>query len=540
MSTMIPTQIEKCKGAMLATAIGDALGWPNEPRSKNRAKSKKISNYFVKWTRNCSYPRYHDENILPGEYSDDTQMTLSVARSIVAGDWEKFLAENELPYWLKYERGGGGALLKAARSISEKNVLIWQSNYTRDYFKAGGNGAAMRILPHVIASAKNPDIQGLMIDVIRDTLITHGHPRAILGATCYAYALEYLLMKKTVLEYGELVSAVINGQSIWGAFPNPELFGEWFDIANKYCGFDYVLEWDSVFSNLIHQLEFINTSLKRGLMLDDNSVLTQLECFSKANGAGDVAALASIYLASKYANNPVLGIKIPAFSFGADTDTIASITGGLLGMLSGTGWIPAEWKDVQDYNCLVQMTEILFSDNKKEMAQAKTDKAKSRNDGWQISPIGAIRQVDSEQVPNGKNGFVVITKWQTVLGQTIYTKEFDERHQSHLTDNQMQLEIPPATNKLKPLEYPPVRQPSINTMAQNSLTLQSNVQRQFCLNSAIITALLAKPDFKEGITVGKTLKIIQALIDDKDSIEMISKRYKVDSAMIQLLRECVK
>ena len=35
MSTKIPTQIEKCKGAMLATAIGDALGWPNEQRSRN-------------------------------------------------------------------------------------------------------------------------------------------------------------------------------------------------------------------------------------------------------------------------------------------------------------------------------------------------------------------------------------------------------------------------------------------------------------------------------------------------------------------------
>ena len=54
-----------------------------------------------------------------------------------------------------------------------------------------------------------------------------------------------------------------------------------------------------------------------------------------------------------------IGIKIPAFSFGADTDTIASITGGLLGMLSGIDWIPTEWREVQDYNCLVQMTELL-------------------------------------------------------------------------------------------------------------------------------------------------------------------------------------
>lgn len=44
---VIPVQIEKCKGAMVASAIGDALGWPNEPRSKNRAKKPKVTDEFV-------------------------------------------------------------------------------------------------------------------------------------------------------------------------------------------------------------------------------------------------------------------------------------------------------------------------------------------------------------------------------------------------------------------------------------------------------------------------------------------------------------
>jgi hypothetical protein len=222
----------------------------------------------------------------------------------------------------------------------------------------------------------------------------------------------------------ELVSAIIEGQKVWGAFPNPNLFGRWLETATQYCGFDYALEWEIVFSNMVQQLEFIKVSLKKGLMLDDNAVLTKLECFSKANGAGDVAALASIYLASRYANNPALGIKVPAFSFGADTDTIASMTGGLLGMLSGISWIPTEWKVVQDYDCLVQITEVIYSDNKKESAKAETVAAKSQENVWGKSPIGSIRYVDSKQVPNGKNGFVVITRWQTVLGQTLYIKEF--------------------------------------------------------------------------------------------------------------------
>lgn len=406
---------------MLATAIGDALGWPNEPRSGNKSKGSEVNEFFVEWIRSCKYPYCHYEKILPGEYSDDTQMTLSVARSIITGDWEKFLAEKELPFWLNYERGGGGALLKAAKSCKE-GLLLWKSNYTRGYFNVGGNGAAMRILPHVIATAKMRNITILMMDVIKDTLITHGHPRAFLGATCYAYALDYLLRKETVLEYGELVTAVIDGQNDWGANLNPDVFGKWLSIAQQHNEYDFYTEWENTRARMIKQLEFIRASLKKGLILDDIKVLTDLECFGKANGAGDVAALAAIYLASRYANNPALGIKVPAFSFGADTDTIASITGGLLGMLSGTTWIPTEWKAVQDYDCLVRITELLLADNKKEAAKAITTEAKVKGDGWRRSPIGAIRLVEIRQVSSGKNSFVVITKWQTSLGQTIYTK----------------------------------------------------------------------------------------------------------------------
>lgn len=538
MSATIPTQIDKCKGAMLATAIGDALGWPNEPRSKNRAKNPKISDYFVEWTRSCSNPRYHDERILPGEYSDDTQMTLSVARSIIAGDWERFLAEKELPFWLRYQRGGGGALLKAARSISEKKVLLWQSNYTRDYFNAGGNGATMRILPHVIASAKKPDIQNLMLDVIKDTLITHGHPRAFLGATCYAYALEYLLRKDTILEYGELVSAVIDGQNTWGAIPNPEQFGIWLDIANRYCGFDYTSEWNAVLSNMVEQLKFIQTSLKKGLMLDDGAVLKQLECFSESNGAGDVAALASIYLASRYANNPVLGIKVPAFSFGADTDTIASITGGLLGMLSGTSWIPTEWTAVQDYNCLVQMSELLYSDDKKKTAKSETSEVKLQNKGWEASPIGFICTIDRRQVPNGKNGYVIITKWETTLGQTLYTKEFDDRYKMRLPEEQLVSKMHSTLKEPNPVQLT-IQQPADSTSMQRARTSKGEDQKQFNLSSKTIDTLLSDPKFKQNKTVGKTFKVIQALIKGKDLPETIAKQFDVDLAMVDLLKTCI-
>ena len=160
------------------------------------------------------------------------------------------------------------------------------------------------------------------------------------------------------------------------------------------------------------------------MLLDDTKVLAELGCFDKAKGAGDVAILAAIYITSKYANNPSLGIKIPAFSLGADTDTIASITGGLLGMLSGMDWIPTKWKEVQDYGCLVQIAELLMADDKKEATKKMVEEAKAQNNQWNATPIGKMRFVGSSNVPTEKKGIVIINKWQTTLGQTIYTKTF--------------------------------------------------------------------------------------------------------------------
>lgn len=531
MSTMIPTQTEKCKGAMLATAIGDALGWPNEPRAKNRMKHPKVTDHFVTWTRSSNSPRWHDERILPGEYSDDTQLTLSVARSIIAGDWEKFLTEKELPFWLNYERGGGGALLRAAKAYREGSSL-WQSRYARNYFNAGGNGAAMRILPHVIAAAKTPNTTELMTKVTKDTSLTHGHPRAFLGATCYAYALDYLLRKETVLEYGALVTAVIDGEKDWGAPLDPNVFGPWLSSAKQHSEYDFPVVWENTRANMRKQLAFISASLKRGLILDDSKVLTELECFGPANGAGDVAALAAIYLASRYANNPPLGIKIPAFLFGADTDTIASMTGGLLGMLSGTNWIPLEWRSVQDYDCLLQMAELLLADNKKEAVKEEVAEANAQDNQWGVTPIGKMRCVDSERVPNGKHGMVVIEKWKTMLGQTLYQKSFQPNEtspQPRQSENQIQ-------DHQQVTLYDGTASATSPVLSGLSVRKTS---RQFVLTSESVAELLGDPKFKTNITVGKVLKILTYLMDDKKTVASIAKQFRVERSMVEQMAKYV-
>ena len=542
MGSKIPTRMEKCKGAMLGTAIGDALGWPNERRSKNGTKIEERDS-LIEWTRAYRKPFYYNEIISPGEYSDDTQMTLSVARSIIFGDWEYFFMEKELPFWLQYERGGGRALLRAARFIRDKRMPIWKSGRTREYFLAGGNGAAMRILPHVIAHASYSDITALMVDVIKDTLITHGHPRAFLGATCYAFALMYLLKKDTVLEYGELVSAVMEGCQYWGGFPPNNFFEEWISKATYCAGFNYADEWEKTRVRMLCQFAYIQESLKRGLLVDETKVLAKLGCFDQANGAGDVAILAAVYLASKYATNPVLGIKVPAFLAKADTDTVASITGGLLGMLSGSNWIPPEWEFVQDYQCLIEMAELLLAADKKMATKLKLEESEFQNYIWENSPVGKKRLMETKQIHKDRNGAVAIEKWRTMLGQTIYIKEFQ------ISDDVLSTAPNPSYIQKTMQQESAVRdvrnsehEISFSKAAEDMSTAFTggSGKRKLVMDADDIRVLMEDPSVNERITLGKFLKIIQAFIKDEEPVPIIAQRFKVNEKMINSIMNYIK
>ena len=107
---------KRTQGSLIASSIGDALGWPNEERSGNQSKLKDSNNRFVSWDRKNKAPFWHVETIKAGEYSDDTQLMLAIARSLLTSDWKYHFTKKEYPFWLNYERGAGRAVLKAAAS----------------------------------------------------------------------------------------------------------------------------------------------------------------------------------------------------------------------------------------------------------------------------------------------------------------------------------------------------------------------------------------------------------------------------------------
>lgn len=113
---------------------------------------------------------------------------------------------------------------------------------------------------------------------------------------------------------------------------------------------------------MIKGLDYVKQALNDGLLSDDKIVLENIGAYSNVCGAGDIAVLTAVYFFSKYVNTPELAISVPAFSVGLDTDTIASMTGGLIGSFCGIDWIPLEWKSIQDYSYICSVANDLCED----------------------------------------------------------------------------------------------------------------------------------------------------------------------------------
>jgi ADP-ribosylglycohydrolase len=110
---------------------------------------------------------------------------------------------------------------------------------------------------------------------------------------------------------------------------------------------------------MVELLMQVREGLAAGSIADDDGVLNALGALGSAKGAGTVSAAAAIYLTARYAAQPVQGVLRGAFAVGADTDTIAAMTGALLGVLAGTDWLPREWFSVQDCDYLRQIANKL-------------------------------------------------------------------------------------------------------------------------------------------------------------------------------------
>ncbi len=263
---------------------------------------------FQDWVRynGGQYRRYLDP-ISAGEYSDDTQLILAVARALQTPDWFATLTRTELPLFLLYQRGAGASTLRACRSwaagsapweggTSEKSQKAQQR-----YFSAGGNGVAMRIAPHAV-SCGTLDRLELVGRVIKDGVATHGHPRALVGAAAYAVALHKLLTIDGPLEYGSLATELVEDTSWQDAELAMDALPEgWVKAASQFQA-DVLEWWRTAVDETRELLSLAQRGIESGVLGNDVDVLSGLGCFDKrVNGAGTRSCVGAVYLASRTA-----------------------------------------------------------------------------------------------------------------------------------------------------------------------------------------------------------------------------------------------
>lgn len=337
----------------LWAAAGDALGWitelsRGEAGVAHRTGSTTVSEP-VDWQRMIGGrmgPRVH----LPaGTYSDDTQLRLSVSRSIRGDgnfDVEAF-AKVEVTVWPSYALGAGLGTKAAAAHLARRSVN-WFSNFFdssgQAYINGGGNGAAMRIQPHVWAGA-DPD--GTMIDVIRNAIVTHGHPHGFCGAVFHARCVSHAL-----------IHGAVPGPEDWARFvrefddiprlisSDAQLAAFWLSAWEDAAGKSLQQAIAELQNEAIKDIRAVSGQLSGAPGRNYLSALDQTGCLSQRfRGSGQKTALAAAVLCWFFRDEPLAdALVFAANALDSDTDTIATMAGAIGGCVSRS---EPEWS-VQD------------------------------------------------------------------------------------------------------------------------------------------------------------------------------------------------
>ncbi|MBX3413311.1 MAG: ADP-ribosylglycohydrolase family protein [Pirellulales bacterium] len=280
----MPTLEDRFIGCLLGLAVGDALGAHFEGQSPEHIAARFPS------------VRALIENRPPGEiwYTDDTQMTIGVAETLLACRAIKEavlcqrFAENYLP-----QRGyGRGARVVIEAMLKGQDHKFW----AEELFPGGsfGNGAAMRVAPVGLLFRRDHD--ELWHQARLSSLPTHVHPLGIEGAQLIANAVALA----TISHPFERV--------------------EYFEALASRC--------QSVeFSGPLRRAAQVKTALD--LALFGNGIQAQ---------SSVVTAIASFGLTPDSYEQTIGN----AILLGGDTDTIAAMAGAISGAYLGWQAIPAD------------------------------------------------------------------------------------------------------------------------------------------------------------------------------------------------------
>jgi ADP-ribosyl-[dinitrogen reductase] hydrolase len=281
--------LDRARGALLGTAVADALGAGYEfhpPLAKDIPVVFKASGEFDL-----------------GQYTDDTAQTIAVALAASRSDLRENLDEvsKELHRWYVEDAAGIGiqtnAIFQKVSNFSTAEELLDESQiFVATHEKAAGNGSLMRTATVALPYLSDPDAVGEVASSV--SALTHADLSCREACMIWSKAIRHAIL----FENFDGIQLAINDlpsfrQTFWN-----DLFDE-ADAAQDA----------SAFTNngwVIHAIQ--------------------------------AAYKAIMSTATETSEHLVLGIEA-AVRAGNDTDTVAAIAGGLLGARWGYSAIPKQW-----------------------------------------------------------------------------------------------------------------------------------------------------------------------------------------------------
>lgn len=287
---------EKFTGCLLGVAVGDALGQPVEAYPPERiVKDFGEIRDFLPGDPRLPLP------LGAGQWTDDTQMTLDITRSILrCGKVDpediahEFLADHEAA-GIRFS----GFTVKYSL-IRLKRGMRWEQSGLDDE-KTQGNGSAMRVAPVGLYNCRRLD--RLPEDARLSSIITHKHPETIAGAIAVAY----------------LVARAASGT---------------LDIATAIDDTLPVIGPCHVADNLRKAQRLLGESLSTA------------DALAEIGTTGWIVhtVAAAVYCFLKTPNDFERSV-IDAVMGGDDADTTAAVTGAISGAYNGEAAIPGRWRN---------------------------------------------------------------------------------------------------------------------------------------------------------------------------------------------------
>jgi ADP-ribosylglycohydrolase len=321
--------------AMLA--IGDALGAPQEIMTASEIKKR-----YGRITTFVDNPTHKFGPVQKGETTDDTQLTLAIARSIArTGNIDPDdIAREHVAELDRTTRGWGGTTKSAAKALRDGlHHSVSGVGPSKDGSMRGkGNGVAMKIAPlgaYFAANNMGPTLNWDSRTAIKNvSLMTHATAMGVASGFAQVAAIHYLLTTE-LLDNRGFTSAVLNA-AILAEFSLP---------------WDLPTERSDRLSARFRELASVDETT------EDNVLREKF-------GNGDCYVFESLPLAyALFLRKPYsLDALYDAVNWGGDTDTVGAIVGSLLGAFNGTAIVPPDlWDGVDRKDEIIQTAELFIS-----------------------------------------------------------------------------------------------------------------------------------------------------------------------------------